>query len=300
MDYDKPTDYRISTITATGSVGTTIDLDILYSCLECNDDEFLDDNIVYVEYGKKKSETIYKGYSKKFNINRRKTEPSKRFDNQLTIVFNTKEHKNLNVKTFRNGNIQITGIKQLETGHYVVDIIVNLLRKIYNVKNMDVIGNISELSSINYKIRLINTDFKVGFGIKRDVLYKLLTNDYNMVCTYEPVIYPGVKLHYFYNKSNIFADGICRCSKKCHDMKGGSGDGYMKCKKITIAIFQSGCVIITGSQTRSQINECYAFINQILYKDVDLIQKKNTTIEIIKESTGDKVKYQVLKSSIRF
>ena len=90
MDYDKPTDYRISTITATGSVGTTIDLDILYSCLECNDDEFLDDNIVYVEYGKKKSETIYKGYSKKFNINRRKTEPSKRFDNQLTIVFNTK------------------------------------------------------------------------------------------------------------------------------------------------------------------------------------------------------------------
>ena len=299
VDYDKPTEYRISTITATGSVGTTIDLDILYSSLECNDD-FLDDNIVYVEYGKKKSETIYKGYSKKFNINRRKTEPSKRFDNQLTIVFNTKEHKNLNVKTFRNGNVQITGIKQLETGYTVVDTIIRLLNKIYTLKNKDVIGNIEDLKSNNYKIRLINTDFKVGFGVKREVLYKLLTTDYNMVCNYEPVIYPGVKLHYFYNKSNVFADGICGCSKKCHDMKGGTGDGYMNCKKITIAIFQSGCVIITGSQTRSQINECYAFINQILYKDVDLIEKKKSQIEIIKESTNDKIKYQILKSSIRY
>jgi TATA-box binding protein (TBP) (component of TFIID and TFIIIB) len=303
MEYAKPTDYRISTITSTGSVGTTIDLDLLFECLECDQDTFLDNGIVYVEYGRKKTETFFKGYSKKYSINRRKTEPSKRFDNQLTIVYNTNIHKNLNVKTFRNGNVQITGIKLLEEGYHVVDIIIELLRKLYHTKNKLVIGNIDDLNSTNYKIRLINTDFRVGFAIKREILYKILSADYDIVCNYEPVIYPGVKMHYFYNKSNEFTDGICRCSKKCHDKKSGTGQGNMNCKKITIAIFQSGCVIITGSQTRMQIDECYAFINQILYKKVDLIEKKTTILEpnkVDKMDKSNKIKYRVLKSSIRY
>jgi TATA-box binding protein (TBP) (component of TFIID and TFIIIB) len=273
--YTKPTPYRISTITATGCVGTPINLDILYSCLEvtCSEDDGKE-GIVYVEYGKKKSETIFKGYSKKFAVNRRKTTPTKRFDNQVTIVYRTCDQNNLNIKTFRNGNIQVTGIKSINQGYEVVDKMIEILKNLHDTKDKEVVENAKDLRNIDFKIRLINTDYKVGFSIKRENLHKILKNEYGLVCNYEPVIYPGVKLHYFYNKSNPHCDGICTCSKKCHDVKGGEGDGDMNCKKITIAIFQSGCIIITGSQTQAQIDECYSFINTILYDNVDRIEKK--------------------------
>lgn len=297
--YEKPTPYRISTITATGSVGTSINLDVLYNCLEViTIDENNDHGIVYVEYGKKKSETIFKGYTKKFSINRRKEKPSKRFDNQVTIVYKTPENTNLNIKTFRNGNVQITGIKTIEQGYRTIDNIINILRDLYE-KDNSVIGDLSELKNMNYKICLINTDYKVGFPIKRENLHKILKNDYGNISNYEPVIYPGVKIHYYFNKMNVLKDGLCHCSKCCYDSKSGDGSSDTNCKKITIAVFQSGCIIITGSQTIEQVDECYEFINDILYNNIDKIEKK-MLVPIDNEEGKTKKIIKILKSSIQF
>lgn len=298
--YAKPTPYRISTITATGCVGTPINLDVMYNCLEVIDSESTNvEGIMYVEYGKKKSETIFKGYSKKFSVNRRKSKPTKRFDNQVTIVYKTKDNNSLNIKTFRNGNVQVTGIKTIAQGYDVVDKMIEILKDVYYKKDKEVIEDVSNLRNIDFKIRLINTDYKVGFSIKRENLHKILKNEYDLVCNYEPVIYPGVKLHYFYNKHNFRRDGICKCGKKCHDMKGGEGNGEGDCKKITIAIFQSGCIIITGSQTQEQIDECYAFINEILYDNIERIEKK-VMVPALEEKTQTKKIVLIPKSKIQF
>lgn len=298
-NYPPPTPYRISTITATGSVGTIINLDVLYTCIDVVDNEE-QEGIVYVEYGKKKSETIFKGYAKKFSVNRRKTKPTKRFDNQVTIVYRTNDNKNLNIKTFRNGNVQITGIKSIDQGYTTVDKMIKVLTDIYHNKDENVIGSVDELRNHNYKIRLINTDYKVGFSIKRENLHKILKNEYGNVCNYEPVIYPGVKLHYFFNIQNADMNGVCKCSRRCHDLKGGEGNGDCDCKKITIAIFQSGCVIITGPQTKQQIEVCYKFINDILYDNIDKIEKKvMVPPELIESSSARKI-VLIPKSKIRY
>ena len=86
--------YRISTITATGSLNTELNLDNLYdSFLEAivRKDPFMD-NVMYIEYGKKKMDM---GHHKKF-INRQQrilqnseSTITKRFDNQVTIVYKT-------------------------------------------------------------------------------------------------------------------------------------------------------------------------------------------------------------------
>jgi len=298
--YAQPTPYRISTITSTGCVGTNIDLDTFYNSLEalCVDD--LDSSgIVYVEYGKKKSETIFKGYSKKYSVNRRKVKPTKRFDNQVTIVYRTPEKNCLNIKTFRNGNLQVTGIKSITQGYLIVDTMIDILKNLYHTKDTNIIEDFDALKNINFKIRLINTDYKVGFNIKRENLHKILKADYGAVCNYEPCIYPGVKMQYFYNKNNKCKDGICNCSLKCHDTKGGEGNGEGDCKKITIAIFQSGCVIITGSQTKDQIDECYEYINNILYKNVYKIEKKNM-IPIEEQPVNAKKIILIPKSKVTF
>jgi TATA-box binding protein (TBP) (component of TFIID and TFIIIB) len=286
--YNAPTKYRISTITGTACIGAEIDLKILYDSLDVitNRDNFLNvvNDIVYVEFGSKKNTTIFKGFSKKFLINRRKVKPSKRFDNQLTIVYSHVENdikSNVNIKIFRNGNIQMTGLKHLDLGPKITDIVINIITHIYNTIDKNIVNDFNKLINSNFQIRLINTDYKIGFEIKRENLFKIIINDYDNVCSYEPCIYPGVKIQYFWNSNNELKNGICQCaSKKCYSKrKSGNGYGDGNCKKITIAVFQSGCCIITGSQIVEQITDCYTYINNILYNNSNTIIKKNTILE---------------------
>ena len=73
-----------------------------------------------------------------------------------------------------------------------------------------------------------------------------------------------------YEKS-IQKNGICWCERPC----SGQGDGKElgNCKRITIAIFQTGSVIITGARNQEQLDESYEFINRII---------KNHTHEVLK------------------
>ena len=102
---------------------------------------------------------------------------------------------------------------------------------------------------------LINSDFSVGFKIKRENLYELLVNEYGIYVTYEPDIYPGVNSKFFWNEETINTKqrGVCCCTKKCDGKGLGKGNG--DCKKITVAIFQSGNIIITGARTVQQLND---------------------------------------------
>lgn len=286
--YNPPTNYRISTITGTACIGAEIDLKILYDSLNVitNKENFLNvvNDIVYVEFGSKKNTTIFKGFSKKFLINRRKVKPSKRFDNQLTIVYSHVENSiksNVNIKIFRNGNIQMTGLKHLDLGPKITDIVINIITHIYNTIDKNIVNDFNKLINSNFQIRLINTDYKIGFEIKRENLFKIIVNNYDNICSYEPCIYPGVKIQYFWNANNELKNGICECaSKKCYSKrKSGNGYGDGNCKKITIAVFQSGCCIITGSQIVEQITDCYTYINNVLYNNSKNIIKINTIIE---------------------
>ena len=56
--------------------------------------------------------------------------------------------------------------------------------------------------------------------------------------------------------------GKCYCDIYCNGKGRGNGNG--DCKKITISMFQSGSIIITGARNMDQINLSYKFINNIL------------------------------------
>ena len=57
-------------------------------------------------------------------------------------------------------------------------------------------------------------------------------------------------------------EGICQCTKQCDGKGDGNGNG--NCKKITIATFQSGNIIITGARCNKQTMDAYNFINRVL------------------------------------
>ena len=124
-------------------------------------------------------------------------------------------------------------------------------------------------------IVLINSDFNINFKIKRNILHAILKDEYNLISRFEPGIYPGVNNKYYWN-TDYRSDpskkpGVCYCKKPCDGKGLGCGDG--DCKKITIAAFSSGSVIITGARKIEQINDCYDFINKV-FKDNYMKVKK--------------------------
>ena len=96
------------------------------------------------------------------------------------------------------------------------------------------------------------------------MLHRLIV-DYGYYSSYEPCTYPGVNIKYYYNPiRNNF--GICDCENPCN----GKGKENT-CKKITIAVFKSGKIIITGGRNKQNINSAYQFITEFINENKDKI-----------------------------
>tara|TARA_Y100000996_G_scaffold388653_1_gene348379 strand:+ start:297 stop:1040 length:744 start_codon:yes stop_codon:yes gene_type:complete len=235
-------DLRISTITSVLKLSQKIDLEKVYKGIPISENY-----IPYIEYG---CNNVPRGFSEKSLIKKRKKKKKKIFYNQSTIHV-MHDGKLMNVKLFNNGRIQITGLKNEGQATKLVKKLIEYF------KDFEIISDYTEL--IENKIVLINSDFDLGFEINRDNLHsEIIEND--IYSSYEPCIYPGVNIKYFINTNN--SCGICECDNICNGKGNGCGDG--DCKKVTIAVFKSGKVIITGGQNKDQIIESYRFITNFI------------------------------------
>jgi TATA-box binding protein (TBP) (component of TFIID and TFIIIB) len=297
-----PTPLRISTMTITSNFNTEINLPIVSKKLPLV--EFYSDDVgcIKIELGG----MPIRGYCKKDAEN--KTKKKKTFYNQATIIIrvldeNSGNCKETNCKLFSNGRIQMTGIKSLESTENTLKL---LLESIKDLSDIDDNGEIipAVRDKVNLKcgkinIHLINSDYTTGFKIKRDVLHDLLVNTYDIYSTYEPCIYPGVNTKYYWNVNNI-CDGVCNCDEGCDGKGNGQGNG--QCKKVTISIFQSGAIIITGATSIEQLNSAYNFINRVLDENFEDLERtpppepiEQQTLKIIKK----KKKVWLKKDSIK-
>ena len=122
-----------------------------------------------------------------------------------------------------------------------------------------------------FAIQLLNSDYKMSALIKRADLHRILCQEYHLSSTLETTIYQGVNTKYYYNEGSPNKNGICMCPRFCN----GQGDGTEigKCKKITIAAFQTGSIIITGARNRQQLDEAYGFMNTVLQNHSESITK---------------------------
>ena len=292
-----PSELRISTMTITSNFNSNVDLSVVATQLPLV-------NYFSKETGCIKIEPEHphpvRGQCKKDVEN--KTKKKKTFYNQTTIIVrinNNDELKEVNFKLFSNGRIQMTGIKSIENANNVLNLMIENLKLLSikdeegNQKHAFVEQPEKEINFGKINIHLINSDYTTGFKIKRDVLHSLLVNDYNVYSTYEPCIYPGVNTKYYWNTSNT-TDGVCNCTNKCNGKGNGNGDG--KCKKVTISIFQSGAIIITGATNYVQLEDAYNFINNILdehFKDLERIPPpeplEDNKIKIVKSKNKKKV-----------
>jgi len=251
--------YKVSTITCNGNINIDINPVVLFHHFPLND------KFVWIEY--------INECRGEYPKHKKRKEKKNCFDNQVTVIYKFSDKYCPNCKIFQNGNIQMTGVKKHEDGLQILQDISDEIRCL-----MGVCGTLSKspvdlVQPCKFVVRMINSDFSFGYSIRRKQLHKLLISPkYSNSSSFQPIGYPGVKLQYFWNSSSHSKDGVCRCSNGiCYGKGTGHGDG--QCKKVTIAIFESGNVLITGGNSFDQINEAYSYITNVVKENREELEK---------------------------
>ena len=292
-----PTPLKFVTTTAIAYLDTNVDFKILYERFKPPENIMKDPNeIIYNDdmvgkvVGCKTGSSPIKGLFAKDVLGD--------FYNCASLNVVLTPTKSANVKIFNNGKLQMTGIPRIEEGKKVCEYLCNMLRDMANNESPDeedpLVFNKKRICLKTYKTVMINTCYEIGHNIERETLYNIMLNRYNLNAIYDSEGYPGVRIEYYYNTNNIGhpRQGKCICKKTCTG-KGAkaTGEGEGCCRKISIAIFQSGSTIIAGGcKDEKPIYIAYDFINAKLKEIIGEIAKpENLTKKLKKKNL--KIKY---------
>lgn len=200
---------------------------------------------------------------------------SENFYNSCSIIVKgDKSSKCVNIKLFNNGKITLTGAKTEDDGNKACIYLLNELKK-YSEMFIDISEEKIDTSYINnFRITMINSDFNTKFKIDLIKLLDILNNlEKDRFIKFNPGTYRGLMIGFFWNDKNKIQDGCCYCDVKCTGKKKKSNDKNKICKKVTISIFKSGSVIITGGYLQKQIDDAYKFINDLFKENYHNIMK---------------------------
>lgn len=161
-----------------------------------------------------------------------------------TRLFLNGMFREIHVKLFNTGKIEIPGVKHDSLFNEIIDKLEIMLGKILDT-NIEI--NKSKIETI-----LINSDFNCGYYIKREALIRILNDKYNIPCIFDSCSYPGIKCKYEF----VSPSGKVRVS-------------YM--------IFRTGSVLIVGKCEESIIYQAYDMIRNILMSEQHNIIQSNAT-----------------------
>lgn len=242
-----PDNISISTMSITCKLGTIFSINNIYDNMD------LEDNYI-VAIKSSKGMRCSSQFTPKFKSTNKNSK--RNFFNQLTIIMSLDsiEDKYMNIKLFKNGSIQMTGCKKLEDANLSI----NKLIKKLSEKDIYV-ENIDDLKVSNFKVDLINSNFGVNYLINREQLYTILIEN-NVLCRF----------------SNIHA-----CVNIKYEVLPNSKN------YVSIFVFQTGNIIITGAKNSQDIKDAYTYIVTLMNQNKSKIMKKDIlsilTLEEIKE-----------------
>ena len=176
--------------------------------------------------------------------------------------------KEMHVKVFNTGKLEIPGIKTDSMLMRVQMLLVEILRPF--------VGEDLDFQRGNSETVLINSNFKCGYYINRDALYKILKYKYRINCNYDACSYPGIQCKFFYVKGSDEQSG----QQPMHIVAGEETNRYKKTSndgkahyEISFMIFRTGSVLIVGKCNEDVLHEIYEFIRTMLETEYMLVGK---------------------------
>ena len=208
--------------------------------------------------------------------------------NNLNITVSVNFMVEVNMFLFTSGKIKIAGCtKECQIDKSVNVLIKYLSNTLCNDEIIEYFGTTEKEFKIFKKNEvMINSDFTNHYPIRRFELNELIHNKFNLLSSYEQITHPAVIIKYYHNLAFSEINGKCQCKslynvRHCNGRGNGHGSG--QCKSVTILVFQSGKVILTGGRNMIQVENAYHFIKNLLNNHefllkntVDITNKINT------------------------
>lgn len=272
-----PNSMEIFAITLTASINSVFYIENIldYYPLSETNISTIKSKIKMRNIAKKKSRKINKIINK---IKKGSSENSDNFFNQITIImnipinYNSTITKDVNIKLFKNGSIQVSGLKSINQCNIMINKIIELLRGEFyifinpidnSVCKHDVPGAISkkirfiecdDIKILNLKINMINTMYQYISKINRSQLYMRL-----LELKIDGILDPTTRLKY---QPDIHAP--------VH-VKIDLGNK----KPVTVFVFESGKILIMAAKKRENIIDAYNYINKLLTENHEYVVKRN-------------------------
>jgi TATA-box binding protein (TBP) (component of TFIID and TFIIIB) len=208
------------------------------------------------------------------------------FYNCFAIIMRVKYNdifKEVHVKIFNTGKLEIPGIQYDELLTITLDKLINILKPL---TNNDIQYNKTDISTV-----LINSNFTCGFYIDRFKLYKILKDRYNISAAYDPCSYPGIQCKFHYNKYNTTHLGYKINDVSLHD------DYDENWIQISFMIFRTGSVLIVGNCDSYVLHIIYNFLKKLLNEEYKNIYIKNNTTK--KKKAVKKIKKKTILFTVK-
>lgn len=206
----------------------------------------------------------------------------------LTIRIYTNVFKEMHIKVFNTGKMEIPGIVEKSLLGVVKNEILYHLRQ-YMGDDLEFVNN-----EVEHNV-LINSNFNCGFYINREKLHHIIkSNKYGLETSYDPCSYPGVKCKYYYNIDKPNEEQTGRISKSDNSMTTNDIILSNKYLEISFMIFRTGSCLIVGNCCETVLRFVYKYIVDMLfdeYYDIS-IQNKDKFVKI-KNNKMKKRKYVV-------
>ena len=215
------------------------------------------------------------GISKK-DIESYRSKIKSAFYNCFVLIIRIKfdgDFKELHVKVFNTGQLEIPGIKKDEMFTDVMKILIEKLQPFIATK-LDY--NREKTETILY-----NSNFNCGFYINRDKFYNLLKYKYKIQAIYDPCSYPGIQCKFYYNSK-----------LKIHDTSFGIKKDDTD-SKISFMVFRTGSTLIVGKCSKKILERVYNFLKKILLDEYYEIVQKVAIEEPKKKDKKRKIKKKI-------
>jgi len=149
-------------------------------------------------------------------------------------------YKEIHVKVFNTGKLEIPGIRCDKLLFKVMDLLVEILKPL------------TEISTLHYKKEccqtvLINSNYNCGFYLNREKLFDILKYKYHINSVFDACSYPGIQCKYIHEDT-----------------------------KISFMIFRTGSVLIVGKCDDDTLYIIYNFIRNLLITEYNNINVRNT------------------------
>tara|TARA_Y100000385_G_scaffold166154_1_gene172196 strand:+ start:200 stop:1267 length:1068 start_codon:yes stop_codon:yes gene_type:complete len=167
-------------------------------------------------------------------------------------VMYKKLFKEIHVKIFNTGKLEIPGIQNDEILEIVLTNILLILENILNIKLKILYDKTENV--------LINSNFNCGFYIDREILFNLLRYKYHINASYDPCSYPGIQCVYYYDYLN--KEGISNTLNIDTKIKTDRN-----IQKISYMIFRTGSILIVGKCGEDVLKIVYEYIKNILFNE---------------------------------